>query len=114
MTLVAVAPNKFTKGFDGSGRSIPHAYQVLELTEALTRTYSTDAHLVAYVVEGAARQPRINKSGLPHFEGRVQVGVFFCDVDNPMHSPWTDELLKAALAQYDTLDVLQTAGVYHT
>jgi hypothetical protein len=114
MTLVAVAPNKFAKGFDGTGRKVPLAYEVLDLHTALTKVYSTDAHLVAYVVEGAVRQHRIKKTGLPHFEGQVEVGVFFCDVDNPQHSNWNRELLDAALAQYDSLGVLQTAGIYHT
>ncbi len=114
MTLVAVAPNKFSKGFDGSGRELAHSFEVLELHDALTRTYPTDAHLVTYVVEGAARQPRINKAGLPFFNGRVQVEAFFCDIDNANHSNWNRVLLHAALAQYDSLDVLQSAGIYHT
>jgi hypothetical protein len=114
MTLVAVAPNKFSKGFDGSGRQPALSFEVLELHDALTRAYPTDAHLVAYVVEGATRQPRINKAGLAHFPGKVSVGAFFCDVDNPQHSHWNRDLLHAALAQYDSLPVLQTTGVYHT
>ena len=37
MTLVAVAPNKYAKGFDGSGRKIPFAFEILDLKDALTR-----------------------------------------------------------------------------
>ena len=114
MTRVAVAPNKFSKGFDGSGRKPALSFEVLDLHDALTRPFPTDAHLVAYVVEGATKQPRINKAGLPFFEGRVEMGVFFCDVDNAHHSNWNRELLHAALAQYDSLEILQTVGIYHT
>lgn len=114
MTLVAVAPDKFTRGFDGSGREAPERYEVLELRDALTRTYGTDAHLVTYVVVGAKRQPRINKAGLAAFGRRVETGVFLCDVDNPGHAAWSEALRAAARRQYDELDVLARAGVYHT
>ncbi len=114
MTLVAVAPDKYARGFDGSGRVVPEAYEVLELREALSRVYSTDAHLVTYVVEGAKRQPRINKLGLSKFQSRVSVCVFFCDIDNPGHAPWNVELVETAQRDYDTIPVLQSAGIYHT
>ncbi len=114
MTLVAVAPDKYARGFDGSGRVVPEAYEVLELRDALGRVYSTDAHLVTYVVEGARRQPRINKPGLPKFQSRVSVGVFFCDVDNTGHARWHAELVEAAKRDYETIPALQSAGIYHT
>jgi hypothetical protein len=114
MTLVAVAPNKYSKGFKGTEDKIPSAYQVLDLREALERVYRTDAHLVAYVVDGAVHQPRINKSGISSFPESVSVGVFFCDIDNPGHGPWTEELHEAAIRDYETIAELQTAGVYHT
>jgi hypothetical protein len=66
------------------------------------------------VVAGAGRQPRINKPGLPYFVGHVEVGVFLCDVDNPGHSDWTDELRAEAARQDAELDVLKTAGIYYT
>ena len=95
-TLVAVAKSTFARGYRGPGSVAPAAYAVRELREALMDTYATDAHLVTYVVDGAKTQPRINKAGLPYFNGRVTVGVFFCDVDNPDHREWDDELLVAA------------------
>jgi len=114
MTRVAVAPHWRIKGFDGVRKEVQEAYEVLDLREALERHYRTDAHLVAYVVPGVTHQPRINKPGLPHFPHPVGMGVFFADVDNPGHALWTDELFAEAMEQYDTLDELQTAGVYHT
>lgn len=111
---VAVAPDKYAKGFDGTGREVPDAYEVMEVAEALERTYSTDAHLVTYVVADADRQPRINKTGLQHFDRPVEISVFFCDIDNPEHRAWDDELLAGAIAQYDELEILRSAGVYHT
>jgi hypothetical protein len=113
-TLIAVAKNRFVKGFAAPGDQPVLAFEVMELRAALERTYTTDAHLVTYVVAGAERQPRINKDGLPYFEGRVETTCFFCDVDNPGHAEWTDEYLATAMDQYATLDVLRTAGVYHT
>ena len=114
MSRVAVARHWRIQGFDGVRDNVRDAYEILDLREALDRRYRTDAHLVAYVVPGAKRQPRINKSGLPHFGRPVEMGVFFCDVDNPDHAMWTDEMLAQALEQYERLEVLQTAGVYHT
>lgn len=114
MTLVAVASGTFTRGFDGIRTSVPDAYTVLELRQALEHHYKTDAHAVAYVIPGATRQPRVNKPGLPTFDRPLEMGVFFADVDNPNHTVWDDEMWAAAMEQFRTLDVLQTAGVYHT
>jgi len=41
VTSVAVAPDKFAKGFDGSGRIVPDAYEVLEL-RALVKHHPTN------------------------------------------------------------------------
>jgi hypothetical protein len=114
VTAIAVAPGKHALGFDGSDRVVPDAYEILDLREALSRTYDTDAHLVSYVVRGRSRQPRINKAGLPYFDGVVETTTFFCDVDNPGHGAWSGELLVAAERQYESLDILATCGVYHT
>ena len=69
---------------------------------------------MTYVVRRATRQPRINKSGLTHFDGIVETNVFFCDVDNQGHAEWNDQLTEVALQEYQSLPVLATAGVYHT
>jgi len=114
MTFVAVAPYYKILGFDGRRRRVPEAFEVVELRDALTRVYSTDAHVVTYVVPGATRQPRINKPGLPYFDGFPETGVFFCDLDNPGHAEWTPELYEAALARYESTEILQAAGIYHT
>ncbi len=114
MTFVAVAPHKRFAGFDGRRRRVAEAYEVLDLRDALTRTYTSDAHLVTYVLPGASRQPRINKPGLPYFDGFPEIGVFFCDLDNPGHAEWRPELHAEALARYASLEVLETVGIYHT
>ncbi|MCP4674205.1 MAG: hypothetical protein GY854_01530 [Deltaproteobacteria bacterium] len=116
MTRVAVAPYKMVRGYDGIAdlSQFSKAFVVTELEHALMRVYNTDAHMVTYVVPGWDRQPRINKCGLPHFEPTPQVEVLLCDVDNPDHQPWAPELIDATLKKYETLDVLKTAGLYHT
>ena len=111
---VAVAKGKRAFGVGGAGAVDWRAYEVLEVRDALTRTYATDAHLVTYVLPGAARQPRINKAGLPIVEPKPVVEVFFCDVDNEHHAPWTPQLMEAALAEEESLPLLATAGVYYT
>ena len=111
---VAVAPGKRAFGVGGAGPVDWQAYEVLEIVEALTRTYATDAHLVTYVLPDAARQPRINKGGLGIVEPKPVVEVFFCDVDNEHHAAWTPSMLEAACAEEERLAVLATAGVYYT
>lgn len=116
MPKIAVAKNKYYKGFNGVHQNIPEAYEILELSDALERTYHTDAHLVAYIVPSATRQPRINKLGLREFLKLypVEMEVFFADVDNPGHADWTDDMFTEAMERYDTFEILQTAGIYHT
>ena len=111
---IAVAPHARTLGFDGSGREVPDAYEILELRGALERVYTTDAHFVTYVVDGAARQPRINKPGLPYFERPVVTTTFVCDVDNPGHAEWNDALRAEAERQWRSIPELATCGLYHT
>jgi hypothetical protein len=114
VTLVAVAPNKFARGFMGPDSDAPAVYEVQPLDAALLRRYDTDAHLVTYVVRGATAQPRINKPGLPYFPGQAEVAVFFCDVDNPDHRPWDRALVEEAERQYYEVEAFRTAGIYLT
>jgi len=111
---IAVAPHARSLGFDGSGRRVSDAYEVMDLREAIERVYTTDAHHVCYVVEGATRQPRINKPGLPYFDRPVLTTAFVCDVDNPGHAEWTDALRVQAAYEWDSIPELSTCGVYHT
>jgi hypothetical protein len=119
MTRVAVAHLKYSTGFEpGREEKAKPNYQVLELRHALERVYTSDAHLVTYVVDGLEKQPRINKTGLQHYMQttgrRLAVECFFCDVDNPGHAPWTDELYMDAVLLDSKLEILSTAGIYHT
>ena len=113
-TLVAVAPDKYSKGLPDP-EAKPGFYEVLEIREALARTYRSDAHLVAYTVEGAGRQARINKAGLALFPGgRVTVNVFIADLDLPEHAEWTDEARAKAREQEANTPMLASCGVYDT
>ena len=40
--------------------------------------------------------------------------MLFCDVDNPGHVLWTDETAAEAIYMYQGMEILKTAGVYHT
>ena len=114
MTSIAVGRHEKIPGFGGRRKDVPEAFRVLDLREALTRVYPTDAHAVTYVIPGAKWQPRINKPGLATFDGFPVTGVFFADLDNPSHGDWTPELYDEALERYESLEILQTAGIYHT
>jgi len=111
---IAVAAHARSLGFDGSGREVPAAYEVLDLREALERVYPTDAHFVTYIVEGASRQPRLNKPGLPYFDRPVLTTTFVCDVDNPGHAEWNEELRAQAAREWGSIPELATCGLYHT
>ncbi len=95
---------------------IPRALYPLDLWDALHFEWPFDAFATAYVVRGARRHPRINKPGLEAglISLPVEVTAFFCDMDNPGHGPWTDDLFAQAMREYEALDILRTAGVYHT
>jgi hypothetical protein len=121
VTLVAVAPKRNEIAFVKGQEWAPTHFVIRELREALTRTYYTSAHVAPYVVEGLAldgRQCRIKKAGLElymqRFGARVFTHVFLCDIDNPGHGDWTDDLFERAREQDRTLSSLATAGVYYT
>jgi len=137
LTLIAVAPNTFARGVEppghrdrtydwretgaGNSQRVRPAYVVMPLEQAFTQEYDTDAHLVTYVVSRdhrpLERQPRVNKGGLDWLlsEGyEVNVDALFCDVDNPGHQEWTDELRAEFAAQLATLPVLSTVGAHET
>ncbi len=112
---MAVGPNRYQVGLKSTNRDAAANFYVLELKDALTHVYPFDAHLVTYIIEGVSRQPRLIKDQRHLVDRAVTVSAFFCDIDNqPNHAVWNDELHTAALAQYENLDVLRTAGVYHT
>jgi hypothetical protein len=117
---VAVSRLKYAKGFKaGQEKDAKPIYEVQDLRQALTRVYTSDAHLVTYLIDGMKKQPRLTKEGLALFretmnEPRITVECFFCDVDNPAHGPWTNELYIDAVALDTKLEILSTAGIYHT
>ena len=103
------------KGFAPSNLQPHVAYAVMPLRAALARVYATDACMVMYVVDGARRQPRINKAGLPLWTGGTpRMHCFACDIDNPGHALWTEDDYLATRERDRTLPSLATAGVYYT
>lgn len=116
LNLVGVMASKKVRGFRGTWDGIKkQSICVCELRVALTDTYKTDAHLVSYFTHPPRRyMPRINKPGLQHVDTPILTNVFFCDADNPTHKPWDDTLFNQAMELYQKLDILKTAGVYHT
>lgn len=113
--LVAVAPHTRLKSFDGKtpGRG-KRLYVVRELREALLDSYPTDAHLVAYVVEGWARQFRIMKRAWQDVGAPVTVNVFLADIDTPDHGPWSEAFVTRIVAAFDSHPALAHAGLYFT
>ena len=112
---IAVAPHRELKGFDGvtAGRG-PELYRVRSLREALEDTYATDAHFVAYVVEGREMQPRILKRAWELIGAAVTVGVFFADVDTPSHGKWDFAFYDQVMTAFEKLPILAHAGLYLT
>lgn len=112
---VAVVARVTFKGFAPGNPTPSVAYRVAPLREALARVYTTDACMVMYVVDGASRQPRINKSGLPLWTGGTpRMHCFACDIDNPGHALWTEDDYLATRERERELPSLATAGIYYT
>ena len=112
---IAVAPHRELRGFDGvtPGRG-PELYRVRPLRKALLDTYATDAHFVAYVVDGREMQPRILKRAWELVGAPVSVGVFFADVDSPDHGKWDFAFYDHVMTAFETLPILARAGLYLT
>lgn len=113
--LVAVAPHTRLRSFDGQtpGRG-KKVYVVRELREALLDSYTTDAHLVAYVVEGWPRQFRILKRAWQQVGAPVSVNVFLADIDTPDHGPWGEAFVTGIVTAFETHPTLARAGLYFT
>lgn len=113
--LVAVAPDIYATSFDGTNADeADTVYAVRGLRDALFDTYSSDAHLVAYVVEGSTLQRRIQKRTWESLGVPVTVGVFFADLDTPDHGPWDFEFYDHVMTCFEALPVLRYAGLYFT
>lgn len=149
MSLIAVAANKFSAGVEAPGTikgrgkrparkhtydwreaegspantyGVSEAFRAIDLRAALSDVYTTDAHMVAYVVltDGVplALQPRVNKSSLTWMAEQgfgVEVDTVFADVDNPGHVEWSEELREAFGRLWSAAaGPLATCGVYLT
>lgn len=122
MPLIGVAPDKYSPGAesldweDEVARGVT-ALTVLPLEEAIDTCWETDAHMVCYQVVGLDTWSRINKVVLGPLRkagAEVQVTVFFVDVDNPDHAPWTEELARDFVASVvDAVEYEPVLGEYH-
>lgn len=114
-TLVAVAPHARACALGGPrSDEAKDVYLIRELREALLDTYRTDAHLVAYVVEGHEAQPRIYKSAWETLGVPITVEVFFADIDTPDHKPWDLAFYDHLKTCMEELPILRHAGLYFT
>lgn len=125
--LVAYAPDKYSPGIESPGykghtydwREEPNSpentagvqdeYTVAPASEACDRAFSTDAHLVPYIVfrddVPLATQPRVNKGGLPWLLEQgydIRLNTLLVDIDNPghvKHDPLGIDLLARRLRE---------------
>jgi hypothetical protein len=116
--MIAVARDKFRVGYpnEKNGKRWSETdFAILPLRSALERHYSTDAHCVGYLVDGAKTQPRITKGGAASYPGRIVLATMLADVDNAGHQPWSDEGIARLKATWsDPPHVLRTCGIYST
>ena len=98
---VYVWPDRHVPGW--SGGTSAHFFEPTKLRTALSTSYTTDAHCVAYRVPGEAKVPRLTVDSLPLLIEAGQEPVLtlaFVDVDNPDHAPWyPDRDTMAALLE---------------
>ena len=128
MTVCTVWPVHNVPGWEGGADEEPGLYPVRPLVEALTDTYTTDAHFWPGEVsddDGPCHElaPRVNKAALPHLK-RLGGGVVFrslwVDVDDPeahKHKvPTTPEWRAAFDAAVQALPVAWSEGAawYHS
>lgn len=132
MSKVAVAKTKFMRAVEGkqddwrenNPRNVYATFEVMDLEEALTKTYESDAHLVTYVMKNydgspLKRQPRLAKEGLKYVLSQgylVESEVICLDIDNENHASWTPETEQKAIEMYGRWDAagIRTWCIYHT
>lgn len=120
---VCVWPDKMVSGWDGDLSSPVNEYPVVDLVEALTAKYTTDAHFTIGVVHDT-EQPRLKKyknNGQSALKAYRDLGIdplFSClavDVDRPESQDadpdawWQSQLVLLAMSP-----TWKTAGWYRT
>ncbi|HEY4116378.1 MAG TPA: hypothetical protein VGM56_00930, partial [Byssovorax sp.] len=119
--LVAIVNRRRLLGLTAERDAVP-VCEVVDLREALERTYKLDAHATVGVLHDSsgapvAKQARINKSALPRLAAKgytLRAAVLFADVDNPGHAPWTDALREAWESRRASAPMLASVGLYDT
>ena len=116
MADLLVMPNKYTKGFDGSG-PVETTFTPIPLRLALRSQWPTDAHAAAYsalLVDGERQQPipRVNRGALkPGVD--LEFNALLVDVDPPGHKLPYDTWRQDQLAKIPK-DLARTVGWYFT
>ena len=116
---------RVTPRTDGNTHCVAADFDVVNLTDALSVDYLTDAHLVTYYFTRGglplAKQPRVRKNGLEWVLSQgyeLWHDCLFVDVDNHgadgKKTPWTPELREEFDELWHVAPVLQTAGLYLT
>lgn len=113
--LVTVFPTKRVRGLGSLTRvdeDVPDPSPVLDLDEALARSWATDAHFVCYLpwqhgrpdVENGAWRLRMEiLQELRASGGEVICSIIAIDLDNPGHAAWTGESLARFDQRYEEL-----------
>lgn len=112
---------RWAKGPENTAGIEPE-YEVMGFREMIARRFNTDAHFVPYLVLGPdglpmARQPRVNKGGLPWVldQGRkLVVRALIIDIDNPGKKGWNPPDYERVAVEHATVPLLQTCAVYST
>ena len=108
-------------GYDLNNEDAP-SWPVVDLREALTKRWSTDAHATAYTTPGDPFVPRLRKASLAaliEHGSEPHCAVVFVDVDNSNHMSWAelaDHKPKACLSlqkrMVNRLKTIAPSGAY--
>jgi hypothetical protein len=116
--LISVSPRRDVPGFEPGRTWLRKTIEVAELTDALTRRWTSDAYALPQVTVGARageRFVRVNKGGLATCGRELAISVLFTDLDTEDHGPWASAAdLRAAHELLRTHPLLGDAGYYAT
>lgn len=117
-SLISVSPRRDVPGFEPGRTWLRKTIEVAELSDALTRRWTSDAYALPQITVGARageRFVRVNKGGLATCGRELAISVLFTDLDTEDHGPWASAAdLRAAHEMLRTHSLLGDAGYYAT